>query len=134
MAFKPISTNATDIKKHPNKPFVGEFKGSTEITTKIGKQIVWNFVEESGAPLGIYGFTNLNRVMEHIQEGTVCRITYKGTENVKTKFGMKDVHQVLVEIDDEEYPPQQSRVNSIAEKILTPEELAGNSNNDDLPF
>ena len=101
MAFKPISTTATDIKKHQGKAFIGEYQGSQTINTKIGEQTIWNFVEESGAPLGIYGFTNLNRVMEHVEVGTTCRITYKGTQNVQTKFGMKDVHQVLVEIDDE---------------------------------
>ena len=100
MAFKPVSTNATDIKKHKGTPFVGEYKGSSEITTKIGKQIIWNLTEESGTPLNIYGFTNLNRIMEHIEVGTICRITYTGTVNVQTKFGMKDVHQVMVEIDD----------------------------------
>lgn len=100
MAFKPVSTNATDIKKHKGSPFIGEYKGSQEITTKIGKQVIWNFTEENGSPLNIYGFTNLNRVMEHIEPGTVCRITYTGTVNVQTKFGMKDVHQVIVEIDD----------------------------------
>lgn len=139
MAFKPVSTNATDIKKHLNKPFTGEFKGSSKIQTKIGEQTIWNFVEDSGAPLGIYGFTNLNRVMEHIEEGVICRITYQGTKNVETKFGKKDVHQVLVEIDDENYPTPKdypdskdnSGTNKIAEEILTPKELAGN---DDLPF
>lgn len=106
MAFKPVSTNATDIKKHKGQPFIGEFKGSSQIKTKIGDQIIWNFTENSGAPLSIYGFTNLNRTMEHIQPGTICRITYTGTENVMTKFGKKDVHQVLVEIDDDTTPEE----------------------------
>lgn len=100
MAFKPVSTQATDIKKHLDIPFIGEYKGVNKITTKIGEQNIFNFVDPSGAPFGIYGFTNLNRVMEHIEPGAICRITYKGTENMQTKFGMKDVHQVLVEIDD----------------------------------
>jgi len=100
MAFKPINIQATDIKKHPGEPFTGEYKGKTGITTQIGPQTIYNFVDESGVPFGIYGFTNLNRTMEHIETGTVCRITYTGTVNVQTKFGMKDVHQVLVEIDD----------------------------------
>ena len=106
MAFKPVSTQATDIKKQKGKPFIGEYKGSQQITTKIGEQVIWNFTEDSGAPLSIYGFTNLNRVMEHITSGTICRITYTGTENVQTKFGMKDVHQVLVEIDDDTNPSE----------------------------
>lgn len=123
MGFKPVSTTATDIKKHQGKAFIGEFKGSQEITTKIGKQTIWNFVDESGAPLGIYGFTNLNRVMEHLEVGTVCRITYKGTQNLQTKFGMKDVHQVLVEIDDGE-----------KETEKTDDDFAPPEDNDPLPF
>ena len=139
MAFKPVSTNATDIKKYLNKPFTGEFKGSSKIQTKIGEQTIWNFVEDSGAPLGIYGFTNLNRVMEHIEEGTVCRITYQGTKNIQTKFGMKDVHQVLVEIDDENYPKPEDykpalkdSPNKVAEEIFSKDELAGEDNS--VPF
>jgi len=110
MAFKPVNTQATDIKKTPNKHYTGEYKGSTEITTKIGKQLIYAFVDESGAPFSIYGFTNLNRTMEHIEVGTVCRITYQGTVNVMTKFGLKDVHQVLVEIDDDNEPQGKSLV------------------------
>jgi hypothetical protein len=121
MSFKPVSTTATDIKKHQGKSFVGEFKGSQKITTKIGEQTIWNFTDDSGAPLNVYGFTNLNRVMEHIEVGTVCRLTYKGTENVQTKFGMKDVHQVLVEIDDEG-------------KTEKEEEFVAPVNGSDLPF
>lgn len=123
MGFKPVSTTATDIKKHKGQAYIGEFKGSQEITTKIGKQIIWNFVDDSGAPLNIYGFTNLNRVMEHLEVGTVCRITYKGTENLQTKFGMKDVHQVLVEIDDGNEDKVQEEPAEVNVK-----------NNDDLPF
>lgn len=106
MAFRTVTTTATDIKKFKGKSYTGEFKGSSEITTKIGQQVIWNFVEDSGTPLGIYGFTNLNRVMEHLQEGTICRITYLGTEKVQTKFGLKDVHQVKVEIEDSEAEPK----------------------------
>ena len=134
MAWKSVNTNATDIKKFPKKPYIGEYKGSQEITTKIGQQVIWNFTEDSGVPLGIYGFTNLNRVMEHIELGSICRITYLGTEKVQTKFGLKDVHQVKVEIDEPD-PKDSSGVDAIAKEILSPDEIAGNvKDNDDLPF
>lgn len=131
MGFKPVNTQATDIKKHIDKPFVGEYKGSTEITTKIGQQIVYNFVDEGGVPFAIYGFTNLNRTMEHIGEGTVCRITYKGTVNVQTKFGMKDVHQVLVEIDDGE---GNKTIDHDEQHYNEPAQNMQVKKDDDLPF
>lgn len=116
MAFKPINTQATDIKKHLDKPFTGEYKGYSKITTKIGEQLVYNFVDEAGVPFAIYGFTNLNRTMEHIDAGAILRITYKGTVNVQTKFGMKDVHQVLVELDDDSEPQKESVIDETLDK------------------
>ena len=102
MAWKEVSRSGIDIKKNKNKAYVGEYIGHDEIDTKIGKQTVYKFRDEQGNPFSIYGFTNLNIALEAIREGTLCRMTYLGTENVKTKFGMKDVHQVRVEIDSEE--------------------------------
>lgn len=99
MAFTEVTTNATDIKKEKGKPFIGYFDGSQKIQTKIGEQVIWKFIDEHGITFGIYGFTNLNMKMENISEGLLCRVTYLGTKNMKTKFGMKDVHQVKVEVD-----------------------------------
>ena len=101
--FKPVSVgNAVDIKKQgSDEPLVGNFVGHKEITTKIGKQVIWQFMDEEGVLYGVYGFTALNRIMtESAVVGKLYRLTYQGTKNVKTKFGMKDVHQVLVECDD----------------------------------
>ena len=102
MGWSEVSPSATDIKKHKGEAYVGTYLGSKEITTKIGPQTIWQFSDPDGAPLNIYGFTNLNRAMETMQPGAVCRITYLGTENVQTKFGMKDVHQVSVEVHTKE--------------------------------
>ena len=96
--WKEVSRNATDIKKHKDKSFEGEYLDKEEIETKIGKQLIYKFRDESGNPFAMYGFTNLNRAMESIAIGTECRITYLGTQNTKTKYGMKDVHMVRVEI------------------------------------
>lgn len=102
MAWETVNTNAIDIKKHKDAPHVGVFKGFHEIVTKIGKQTVWEFTDEDGIPFGVYGFTNLNRALESLETGSNCRITYLGTENVPTKYGMKDVHQVRVEVEKPE--------------------------------
>ena len=101
MGFKPLTVGqAIDIKKQ-SEAVVGTFQGHKDITTKIGAQVIWNFLDEEGNPYGIYGFTNLNRYMEGAVVGKLYRITYQGTKNIPTKFGKKDVHQVLVEIDEE---------------------------------
>lgn len=103
MAFRPVSnTKAIDIKKHKGEAYIGTYLGSQKITTKIGPQTIWKFVSEEDGPFGIYGFTQLNRTMESMPVGSVCRMTYLGTKNVQTKFGMMDVHQVLVETDEKE--------------------------------
>lgn len=103
--FKPVSTNALDIKKEKGIPHTGTYSGKEDIVTKIGPQIIWKFVDEDNQPFGVYGFTNLNRQMNSVGIGALCRITYKGTQNMMTKFGLKDVHQVLVEVDDEAKAP-----------------------------
>lgn len=104
MAFKPLTGNAIDIKK-TQEPHTGTYTGKEDITTKIGPQVVWKFIDEDNQPFAIYGFTNLNRVMSTVKVGALLRITYKGTQKCQTKFGLKDVHQVLVEMDDEPGPP-----------------------------
>ena len=102
MAFKAVSGNALDIRKDKDVAHVGHYVGRQEIVTKIGPQIIWKFVDEKGQPFGIYGFSNLNRYMETIAVNSLVRVTYQGTQNLKTKYGMKDVHQVLCEVDDGE--------------------------------
>lgn len=100
MGWKPVNSTAIDIKKDKGNPHIGTLLGSDEITTKIGKQVIWRFRDDEEQPFGIYGFTNLNRALNSVKVGSLCRITYTGTLNLQTKFGMKDVHQVLVEVDD----------------------------------
>ena len=102
MAFKEVAAgNTVDIKNEKGKPFEGVYVGSKGIVTEIGPQTIYRFKQGANVT-GVYGFTNLNRAMEGICEGALVRLTYLGTENVKTKFGMKDVHQVSVMVDEEE--------------------------------
>lgn len=102
MAWKEVSTTAIDIKKGGiGVPYIGTYLGSEEIKTPLGQQMIWRFADQDEQPFSVYGFTNLNRSMSHVATGKLCRITYRGTKNLKTKFGMKDVHMVTVEVDDE---------------------------------
>lgn len=100
MAFREINTGAVDIKKHPGEPYIGTFIGSNERDGKFGKEIIWNFLDESGIPLSIYGFTMLNKRMGMVSAGAKVRITYTGLQKMDTKYGKnKDVHTCKVEID-----------------------------------
>ena len=108
MAFEPLRVNTIDVKKKVDDPHEGYFTGREDITTKIGPQIIWRFKDKNGTPFGIYGFTGLNFCMKNAPVGALLRITYKGTERRETKFGLKDVHQVFVEIDKESTLPHGS--------------------------
>lgn len=97
MARKPVTNNATDIKDNEGVEYRGVYTGNKIIETKLGEQTLWQFQDENHQPFSIYGFTNLNRAMEAVAPGTFLYITYQGTKKVQTKYGLKDVHQVLVE-------------------------------------
>lgn len=100
MAFREVTGgNALDIKQTPNIPYEGIYTGHREFDTQYGSQTVWNFRGKQGS-FGIYGFTTLNRAMESVSEGTLCRITFTGKEKMKTKRGVVDVNTCRVEVDD----------------------------------
>ena len=103
MAWKEVTSHSIDIKKEKGKAFVGTYIGREDITTQMGAQIIWKFKDENDQKFGMYGFTMLNRAMNNVTEGSLCRITYTGQEKLQTKkFGLKDVHMVRVEIDDKQ--------------------------------
>lgn len=89
MAWKEVSRTAIDIKKHPDQEYIGEYKGFEKIQTKIGEQTIYKFIDDDGNRFNIYGFTNLNRAMDLIAEGTLCRITTNtGVRGFLRKYGM----------------------------------------------
>ena len=101
MAFVKVNSgNVIDIKKGDHEPTVGIYTGSKNITTQLGDQVIWQFTNEDDKPFGVFGFTALNMAMESMRVGALVRLTYTGTEKRKTKYGMKDVHTVTVEVDD----------------------------------
>ncbi len=101
MAFVKVNGgNSIDIKKKEGDSVVGIFTGSKKITTKLGEQVIWQFVDEDEKPFGIYGFTALNFCMEIIKPGALVRVTYTGKQDKQTKFGLRPVHNCTVEVDD----------------------------------
>ena len=117
MAFQEVKTGATDIKNHEGEPFIGIYKGVKEITTQFGEQFIYSFYNpDENKTFKIYGFTMLNRSMEKVQEGAMCRITYTGMEKLKTKMFPKgkDTHNCKVEVDSDYMPDRD--VNDIPEE------------------
>lgn len=111
--FQPVTTGAIDIKDdaHKGKPIIGEYISVKTITTNFGEQFIYSLLGTDGIITNIYGFTMLNSAMDQLPpgQGIVVKITYKGTEKMKTKFGMKDVHQVDVQAGQK--PPQKESTN-----------------------
>lgn len=103
MGWKPLNTNAYDIKTKKDHAIIGVYADFDIIQTPLGKQVIWNFVNEKGETFGIYGFTNLNLAMKKVFPGTKLRITYIGTKFMPTRFKKagQDVHQARVEVDEE---------------------------------
>jgi len=101
-----------DIKKDEPETTTHEgfYLEAKIIQTQIGKQYIYKFKRQDGRIFGIYGFTNLNIRMENIMQGDYCFLTYLGTKNIQTKFGMKDVHMVRVEVDDDIAPEEHTEV------------------------
>ena len=101
MARVPLNLgNKIDLTKTQGEELEGEFQGRDEVPSKLsptGKQNLWTFLGEDGRKFGIYGFTMLDLAMENAVPGDYLYIRYLGTKNQKTKWGMKDVHQVSVE-------------------------------------
>ena len=53
MAWKEVSKgNVIDVKKEEGRPHEGVYKGKKDIETKIGKQVIWQFVDEDGIVRG----------------------------------------------------------------------------------
>jgi hypothetical protein len=102
MGFKQVSGQAIDIKGFEGEPFEGVYLGSKDIDTKIGPQTIYKFRKVGGTIFQVYGFTNLNRMLEMVSEGSLVRMTYQGKKACDTKYGKGQmVHQVLVEVDED---------------------------------
>ena len=123
MAFKPISSNAVDIKKLKDQSFIGVFIGIDKIKTALGPQVIFQFRDKDDSVFGIYGFTHLNNQFISKDEetgkwdtetlkipyGKLLRITYTGKKALKNKFGKSEIHTALVEVDDDAQPEEKKK-------------------------
>lgn len=123
MAFREVTGgNAIDIKQFPSLPHEGIYTGHRTFETQYGEQVVWNFRGKAGS-FGIYGFTTLNRAMETVAEGTLCRVTFTGKEKMKTKRGIVDVNTCRVEVDDSASADTDDMPNDYPAKPFDPDDI-----------
>ncbi len=110
MAYHQVSNLAISFHKPENtgKSMEGFFLGTREIkSNKEGMKDfkIHDFIAPDGLPFSLYGFTVLDNTMSGIPKKRLCRITYQGKTDTKTKFGGTGYHKVLVEQDSEaQYP------------------------------
>jgi len=134
MAFREITGgHAIDIKQSPGVPYEGIYTGHREFDSQFGgSQTVWNFRGEK-EPFGIYGFTMLNRAMESVNEGTLCRITFTGKQKMKTKRGIVDMNTCKVEVDDSASADPDDMPDTYPASSVDPDEVYPATSADRMP-
>lgn len=114
MAFKEMKGGDTISLKDRGigKPIEGVYIGVKTITKQEGKiQKIWEFRDEDDKHFAIWGFSNLDYLMEKVTPETLCRITYLGKSKIKNKHGNFS-NLAKVETDEEgsksegEYVPE----------------------------
>ena len=97
--FVEVNLAGIDLKKYPNKPLISHYLGRIEKEGRFGPEINHHFKKEDGTIIKVYGFTNLNLKLADVGLGYLVKVVYTGMTNVKTKYGMKEVHQCTVGVD-----------------------------------
>jgi len=128
--MREVTLSAINLKEFPNKPMTAYYIGTRTIDTNFGESAVHDFQKEDGKRISVYGFTSLNNKLNLVQPGLLCQITYTGTEKIKTKYGIKDVHQCTVFVDDK----KKIELSKMPEPVISGNGHEPVAQNDDLPF
>lgn len=113
--------DAIRLTDYENKPMIAYFVNSKSVDTKFGEQQLHEFQKEDGSKIAVWGFTALNRLLEHTPKGILTKVTYTGLSKEKNKYG-KQVHTCTVFFDEEK------KLDNFKEPDVNVED------NDDLPF
>ena len=116
---KPI--DAIRLTDYKDKPMVSFYIGSKSVDTKFGEQMLHEFQKEDGTKVEVWGFTALNRLLEHTPNGILTKVTYTGKSAEANKYGNHS-HTCTVFFDTEK------KMEGYQE--IEPETVG----NDDLPF
>ena len=116
---KPV--DAIRLTDFTNKPMEAYYIESKSIDTKFGEQMIHNFQKIDGTKISVWGFTALNRLLEHTPKGVLAKVTYTGKSEAPNKYGNKS-HTCTVFYD------MDKKMDGFEEAKPEVE------NNDDLPF
>ena len=117
------ATDAIKLTDFPNKPMEAYYVGSKTVDTKFGEQMLHNFEKQDGKKVAVWGFTALNRLLEHTTKGVLCKVTYTGLSKDRNKYG-KQVHTCTLFFDEDKK----------LEGVQEEPEAEAESGNEDLPF
>ena len=80
--------DAISLTDYENKPMEAYYLGSKEVQTKFPEpQQVHTFQKQDGTIISIWGFTSLNRLLEHTPKGILTKVTYTGKTKEPNKYG-----------------------------------------------
>ena len=113
--------DAIKLTDFENKPMDAYYIESKSVDTKFGEQPIHLFQKEDGTKISVWGFTALNRLLEHTPKGVLTKITYTGKTETSNKYGNKS-HTCTVFFDTDK------KLDGFTEVELTDEEK------DELPF
>jgi len=92
--------DAISLTDYTNKPMEAFYIDSKEVPTRFGEQWIHNFQRADGKKLAVWGFTALNRLLEHTPKGVMTKITYLGKSEEPNKYGNKShICSVFYDID-----------------------------------
>lgn len=125
MAYKKQEiADAISLTDYPNKPLEAYYIGSKQVNTKFGEQWLHEFEKKGGEKLSIWGFTALNRLLEHTAKGVLCKVTYTGKSETRNKYGNQS-HTCTLFFDEE---------NKLDGFVPEVEPEVSDEDNDPLPF
>lgn len=156
MALREVKMEAFKLVDFTDIPVTGYYLGSKEIETDFGTSEIHDFYNaEKKSYFSFYGVTAFNLKLKSVPQGALVQFTYKGKVQAKTKYGNRDVHNVVVAYDpDDNYlgskvedviAPPRTKTEAVTPQVPTPAPTApapsspnngrrAAINDDDLPF
>lgn len=115
MALREVKLEALKLADFIDQPITGYYLGSKEIETDFGTSEVHDFYNgDKKSFFSFYGVSALNQKLKAVPQGSFVKITYKGKVQAKTKYGMRDVHNVIVA-----YDPDNNYLGANVEEVIS---------------
>ena len=126
MSYQEVKIpDALKLTDYPDKPLQAYYIGCKQVNTQFGEQTIHEFQKDNGTKVFVWGFTALDRLLEHSPKGALTKVTYTGKSESKNKYGNKS-HTCTVFFDEE------NKLSGFKE-IIEPEDKL-KEDNQELPF